>query len=664
MSMARKRHGTHWRFAWLICLMGLLACYGALVQAATLQAGAGRVSLAGQMTLLHDPSGKLTIEDVTAAATANQFKPLPGGLSAGYVSGDVWLRFDLTRAANAPTDWWLEVPNPLIDEVSLFVPKQSGHQAKPAYTERRAGEQVAAQLRDSIPYRQVVFRLTIADGSTSTYFLRLRSVNALVTEPTLWSDRAFAANTSREDAIFGGLFMLLAVITLTGFMVGGTVRDRGVLASSGFNISLLMILLPNEGYLQLYLLPSYPSLPDVLIGVGLALNFFIGWEILVQLGGLGEAAPRVAMYGRRVIGVMAVPVALTAMAGQYGSIAHLVQAMGQIEGAIVILITATLVARGNRDARIFFLPYVTYLLLSMSRLGRNLGWFPTNALTDHGFHLGVLIQSVSLAAMATYRLHRLRTERQEAQNEQLKLSQRNERELESRVSERTTELTKAIEDQRQLLSMVSHEFRNPLAVVDGAAQNLARGIGGEAPLQQIRRAVERMSQLLVNVLAEDRLADNVRKTNMQSVDLVQLAREAVQFRTPSVTERMQLSVPVQEALVMGDPHLLRIALDNLLDNAVKYAPQGLIDVVVLAEARQGDDDKAGWLLAVRDRGPGIPPDTDVFAKYVRGAVPASTPGAGLGLFLVARIAELHEGRVTAKQRPGGGAEIGLVLPAA
>ncbi len=115
---------------------------------------------------------------------------------------------------------------------------------------------------------------------------------------------------------------------------------------------------------------------------------------------------------------------------------------------------------------------------------------------------------------------------------------------------------------------------------------------------------------------------------------------------------------------MGDPHLLRIALDNLLDNAVKYAPQGLIDVVVLAEARQGDDDKAGWLMAVRDRGPGIPPDTDVFAKYVRGAVPASTPGAGLGLFLVARIAELHEGRVTAEQRLGGGAEIGLVLPAA
>lgn len=662
--MTCKRYSAQWGLALLVCVLGLLGCCGTLAQAATLEAGAGRVSLAGQMAVLHDPNGNLTIPDVASAATANQFKPLPGSLSAGYVKGDIWLRFDLTRAPNAPTDWWLEVPNPLIDEVSLFVPTQGENPAGPIYTERLAGEQVSAQLRDSIPYRQVVFRLAMPEGATQTFFLRLRSVNALVTEPTLWSDRAFAANTSREDAIFGGLFMLLIVITLTGFMVGGTVRDRGILASSGFNISLLMILLPNEGYLQLYLLPGYPLLPDVLIGVGLALNFFIGWEILVHLGGVGVTAPRIARYGRRLIGVMALPLALTALAGQYGSIAPLVQTMGQIEGAVIILITLTLVARGNRDAKIFFLPYVTYLLLSMSRLGRNLGWFPANVLTDHGFHLGVLIQSVSLAAMAIYRLNRLRAERQVALKEQLRLSQRNERELESRVSERTAELTKAIEDQRQLLSMVSHEFRNPLAVVDGAAQNLVRGIGGDAPLQQIRRAVERMSQLLVNVLAEDRLADNVRKTHMQSVDLVQLAREAVQFRAPGVTERLRLSVPVQEAWVMGDPHLLRIALDNLLDNAVKYAPQGLIDVVVAAVAPTGGDEKAGWLLAVRDRGPGVPRDTDIFAKYVRGTVPASTAGAGLGLFLVARIAELHQGRVTADQRSGGGAEIGLVLPAA
>jgi signal transduction histidine kinase len=69
-------------------------------------------------------------------------------------------------------------------------------------------------------------------------------------------------------------------------------------------------------------------------------------------------------------------------------------------------------------------------------------------------------------------------------------------------------------------------------------------------------------------------------------------------------------------------------------------------------------------MAVRDRGPGVPEDIDIFGKYVRGPAPATTPGAGLGLFLVARIAALHGGSTTALRRPEGGSQIGVLLPRA
>jgi signal transduction histidine kinase len=644
---------------WLVCL-------GTMAQAATLTAGSGGVPLSGHMAILHDPSGQLGIRDVTAAPVMNQFRPLPGGVAAGYVRGDIWLRFDLVRSQDAPKNWWLEVPNPLIDEVSLFVPSlynvAGDLLAAPAYIERRAGEQIAEKLRDSIPYRQVVFRLVLPDQESQQFFLRLRSVNAMVTEPRLWSDQAFTANSSREDAIFGGLFTMLTVIMLIGLFVGAMIRDGAILVSAGFCISLLMILLPNEGYLQLYLLPDYPGLPDVFIGLGFVLNFYFGWEILVRLGGLGQEAPRVAAWVRRIIAVMAVPLALASVAGHYGQIAPLVQTLGQVQGLAVILITVVLVLRGNRDAKIFFFPYVTYLLLSMSRLGRNLGWFPANPLTEHGFHLGVLIQTFSLLTIAGYRLYSLRSEREKAQGEQLRLSQRHEGELEARVMARTEELNKAIEEQRQLVSMVSHEFRNPLAVVDGAAQNIARGIGADTALQQIRRAVSRMSELLVNVLAEDRLADNAQQSNMQRVNVAELAGDALQFRTPGGSDRVSLLAPDQGAFLIGDPHLIRIIFDNLLDNALKYALQGPIEVAVEAVSQANGDDMDGWLLVVRDRGPGIAPGQDIFAKYVRGDTHAAMPGTGLGLFLVARIAELHQGKVTFKNRVGGGAEIGVVLP--
>lgn len=647
-----------------VLLVGLiLLCCTPLTWALTLDNRTDRIPLAGQMSVFHDLSGKITFDQVVGEASTERFKPLPGNVSLGYIKGNVWLRFEVSRTDDAPSQWWLEIPNALIDEVSLFTPAYGSSATSGSYSELKAGEQIPTAARDSIDNRQAVFTLLIPEGQRQTMYLRLSSVNALVTQPVFWTRQAFASASSREDLFFGGLFGLLIVITFTGFLVGGTVRDRGILASAGFNISLLMILLPNEGYLQLYLLPDYPKIPDALIGMGLALNFIVGWEVLVSLGGLGVAAPRVAKHVRWVIYAIAVPVALSALAGHYGEVAPVMQMFGHIEGGAVILISLILVIRGNRDAIIFIIPYATYVILSISRLGRNLGWLPANVFTEHGFHLAVLIQSISLAAIATYHLHRLRSEREEAQAKELLLSRRNEQELENRVQERTVELRRSMEDQRQLLSMVAHEFRNPLAVVDGAAQNIARGIGGSISIQQIRRAVDRMSQLLVNVLAEDRLAGSLNNVEMRQIDLVDLARDCVEFHASQSGSRVTFHAESKEAFVLGNQYLLRILLDNILDNAIKYAKEEPIEVIIEAQSPHEDDSSGLWYLAVRDLGPGIPTDIDIFDKYVRGNTVAATSGAGLGLFLVARIAGLHRGSTKARRRPDRGSEIGIVLPA-
>jgi signal transduction histidine kinase len=622
-----------------------------------------RVPLAGHMSVFHDPSGNISFEQIVGDNFLEKFKSLPGNVSLGYIKGNVWLRFEVSRNEDAPAQWWLEIPNPLIDEVSLFVPTGGPSTAESSYAELKAGEQILAEARDSIANRQAAFALLLPEGQRQTLYLRLSSVNALVTQPSFWTRQAFAGASSREDLFFGGLFGLLVVITFTGFLVGGTVRDRGILASAGFNISLIMILLPNEGYLQLYLLPDYPSIPDVFIGLGLALNFIVGWEILVSLGGLGAAAPRVAKHMRWVIYTIAVPVAVAALLGHYGDVAPVMQMFGHIEGGLVIIISLLLVIRGNQDAKIFIIPYATYVILSVSRLGRNLGWLPANFWTEHGFHLAVLIQSVSLAAIATYRLHRLRAEREESQAKELLLSRRNEQELENRVHERTVELKRSMEDQRHLLSMVAHEFRNPLAVVDGAAQNIARGIGGSISIQQIRRAVDRMSQLLVNVLAEDRLTGDFSNVEMRQIDLVSLARDCVEFHASASGLGVTLHTQEKQALISGNQYLLRILLDNIVDNAMKYAPSEPIEVIIERESRPEGSPSDLWHLAVRDNGPGIPMDIDIFGKYVRGNAVAATSGAGLGLFLVARIAGLHGGSTRARRRPDRGSEIGILLPA-
>jgi signal transduction histidine kinase len=659
----------------LACLSWLLLWGPLPARAALLAHNLDRVPLAGQMSLLHDADDALTIKDILSPEVQQRFRPIPGNISAGYVKGNVWLRFDISRAADAPREWWLEIPNPLIDEVSLYIPS-TADSPQSTYVERRAGEQVPPHLRDSIPYRQVVYRLAVVEEEPQTLYLRLKSVNALATQPTLWSEKAFTIKSSNEDSIFGGMFTLIAVITLTSLMVGIPIRERGILASAGFNISLMLILLPNEGFLQLYLAPKPGTgnlielldnfrAPDIFIGVGLALNFWFGWSLLSHQGGLGQDRPHLARIGYWVLGLILLPLLPIILVGDYGRVAPFMQAMAQIEGLITIALTSLLAWRGNPDARFFLFPYVTYILLSMTRLGRNLGWLPANALTEHAFHVGIVILAVSLAAFAMLKLRRMQREREQAQAQLLQDSQQNQRELEARVKERTAELTASIAEQRHLLAMVSHEFRNPLAVVDGAAQNLERGIGGTTALGQIRRATGRMTQLLTNVLAEDRLNDETKQMRRQTVDLGKLVQETVASRPPVIIERIRITPPVESAFVYADPHLLGIALDNLLDNALKYAPGGDLEIRITGDplAAPGHSD-AGWRLTVLDRGPGLPSDVDVFAKYVRGNVPASSPGAGLGLFLVARIAELHDGEAFAESRIEGGAQVGLRLPCA
>lgn len=650
--------------AWAALVLCALGLWTPLAQALTLDSDATRVLLADHLSLLHDPSGRLTFEEVAGPAGQGALKPLRGNVSLGYVRGHVWLRFEVSRTSDAPAQWWLEVPNPLIDEAVLFVPAHRANGAGPDYLRLRAGEQVPQGARDSAPNRQTLFALELPDTQPQTLYLRLSSVNAMVTQPTLWSSQAFASASSREDLFFGGLFALLVVITFTGFLVGVTIRDKGILASTGFNISILMLLLPIEGYLQFYFFPDHPRLPDIFVGFGLALNFVMGWEILVWLGGLRDEAPRLATNMRWPIYGNAIAVAVASLLGHYGSVAPLMQILGNIGGGLIIVILIFLAIRGNPDARIFLYPYLTYVVLSIGRLGRNVGWLPANTFTDHVYEVGVAIQVVSLAAIASYRIHRLRSEREAAQARELLVTRRHESELEQRVQERTAELQRSMEDQRQLLSMVAHEFRNPLAVVDGAAQNIARGVGGGVSVLQIRRAVDRMSQLLVNVLAEDRLTDDLRHIERRPVDLVGLAADCVEFHGANSSVRIRLAASDTQALVIGDQYLLRILLDNLIDNARKYAANQPVEVVIEAAAQATDGAAGSWLMAVRDRGPGVPEDIDIFGKYVRGPAPAATPGAGLGLFLVARVATLHGGSTTALRRPEGGSQIGVLLPRA
>jgi signal transduction histidine kinase/DNA-binding NarL/FixJ family response regulator len=224
----------------------------------------------------------------------------------------------------------------------------------------------------------------------------------------------------------------------------------------------------------------------------------------------------------------------------------------------------------------------------------------------------------------------------------------------------------ATDRQRQFLSMVSHEFRTPLAVIDSAAQMLGLRIdehdsGMRSRLQSIRTSVRRLNGLIESYLADDRLHAGTLALEARPFDLAGLLASLVENHgVISPDARFTLDLDGLPETVTGDPDLLSLAFNNLLSNAVKYSP---------ADARveiTGRPAPYGLSIAVRDHGIGIPASDlpHVFDRFFRGSNAGGVTGTGIGLHLVRHVVELHGGTVTVESAPRTGTTFTVTLPAA
>lgn len=233
-----------------------------------------------------------------------------------------------------------------------------------------------------------------------------------------------------------------------------------------------------------------------------------------------------------------------------------------------------------------------------------------------------------------------------------------EKMTETAVSSAAAE-TKLAREQQRFVSMVSHEFRTPLATIDTSLHSLRRLVKDmpEEVLsrhRKIGRACQRLQALIGNFLTEDRLKQPDAIHRMEKVDIYGLlARIAWRVEWPE----MIVNADGLPSAITGDHELLGIAFSNLIDNAVKYSPHG-------GKIRIDGSTKDGYAeIQVADSGIGVKPEDlpHIFDKYFR-AEGSTVSGSGLGLFIVRQIVELHGGTVSAHSVFGEGLTVSIRLP--
>ena len=217
-------------------------------------------------------------------------------------------------------------------------------------------------------------------------------------------------------------------------------------------------------------------------------------------------------------------------------------------------------------------------------------------------------------------------------------------------------LDQSVHSQRQLVADASHELRTPVTALRTNIEVLLAE-GGELAgddrrrlLEDVRAETEELTALITDVIELARGDEPL--AGVDDVQLDALVTEAVaraRRRRPKTTFHAELEPTVVEGL----PERLGRAVDNLLDNAAKHAPEGTVVDILLR----------GGELTVRDRGPGIPAAerAHVFDRFYRGAAARGRPGSGLGLAIVRQVAESHGGTIAVEEALGGGALFRLTL---
>jgi two-component system, sensor histidine kinase LadS len=649
------------------------ASLGSVAQAEGISADQDSIDRIEGVALLEDPQGQWTIDQVREAALDSRFKPWTaqqGLINLGYSNSVYWVRIPLQRQAQAPARWVLELPYFQLKTVDFFAPGQA-----PV----RTGSALPLQSR---PYLYPFFAFPLDLGLERQYhYLRVSSSHSVTVPLVLWQERAFLKHVQGtlilQFLYFGGLIALCVY----NFFLAVSLRDTRFLLYFLFAGVFGLAMMAGNGLGQMFLWPGKSDFD----AIGLAFFLSLAGAMVMLFSNRFLEAKRHAPKASLALKSLALLYLLVA-ALLLGSLWHdlpiglltqSISVLTVIAGVLVPLAAVQVLRRGKKGTRFFLLAWVVLWSGAMVAVLRAYGWVPTNGYTAYSLQISSALEMLLLALALADVVHLEREDRESAQQEALLAKQRlldearhAEERLEQAVQERTLQLEAAWGEQNQLLTryvrfgaLISHEFRNPLGIVDSQISLLRKQAKGLADFDKrldiMSGATARLLSLFETWMQGDRLRQAMDAFGPQHIPLAAWLRELVDAQSlMHETHPIELRLISPVGDVWADEALLEAALLNLLDNACKYSSAGQTVGVEVVQ-------KPGWVgIAVVDEGCGIDPKDHaaIFDDYFRVHPEGAVAGIGLGLAFVRRIVQLHEGELELASAMGQGSRFCIWLP--
>lgn len=663
--------GRFW-FVLMVWLIGSSWVSAQAVAAVVVLPGENSIDLSSDVQVLRGVPDTLGIAEVEQPHWQNLFVRQPASgraINLGLVADVVWLRIEIDLAEPSRRDWILDVPYGGFHQIQWFVPKPDGYVLASALHPKLANYRYHAQPVSLYPGLQVLYA-------------RVHGYGNLTLPIQLQSEAAFVEQESNHLVMQALYFGAMVALLLYALLFGWSVRDRNYLIFGAFLLASTFAIFVGNGLARLYLWSPQTVFEPAVQAAGFGLAGAFSLRLTQVFLRSVNVRNRLAEWLGWFFWAYLIFVAVIALRLWVKFDTTSLETAFSVLTLLSALLVMTVVwrARSAGRSQIYFLAaWAVVWLGALTAALRSLDVIASVGLTLYALQISVGVSALLFSVGLFVRVRQQYLDRLAAQQEALQARQAliqtlqdSERRLEAKVDERTVQLQASLEAEKRLReqyvrfgAMISHEFRNPLGVIETQASLLQRELQAgidhaDKRIGTVRSAAQRLAILFEKWLQSDRLQNATDRLQTQSIEFGSWLEDLV-GKCHAYHPNHEINCHIQGAIgmVQADERLLQIAILNLIDNACKYSP---LQTTVSVSAFRVDQ---ALHIVVTDEGQGIAAQNldKVFDEYFRVDPNSPVLGIGLGLPFVRKIVTLHGGSVTASNNPAGqGARFMIVLP--
>lgn len=624
-------------------------------------------TLEGRMSVLRDPGGKLTLDDVAFGGASGSFKPIPGALAAGYTPDAFWVRLPVTVVGEAPA-LIIDMRPAYLDSVRVFVPKLDHPRSDADFSRIELGDHQPFAERPTLTPSLVV-PLALPDNFDGSIYLRVETSSTVALRGALRSPTDMAGSATAQSlqlGLYQGIFLFTALAHLLFWL---RLRDRTYLAYSAFILSQAAMSWCKSGLLPPEMLPGGGFGVDFLMGLTMCANQVFGSLFASAQTNARKHFPLAHAVFLIVAVISGLGIVMTAL-GYFQVIIGPALLGGLLVSVVAVVCNVKLARRGvpgsilATTAIVFQLAGTLIATLMLNAVIPYASWM------DYSFETGSIFFVVYMTIALAQRTQRAEAEREQAREQTLAVARSSEQYALDLVDRRTGELAAAKDEaeaalaaeqesqqqQIRFVDVISHQYRTPLAVISSSLSALRLDLGeadekNRDRIDRARRGIDRLVEIIEVNGHRSRLQGVAAKAERAPVALSAFMEQLVERSRDLFADRpiaLELTGSTGGHVAQFDSDMIELALANLIENADKFSPAG--SPVTITCALEGENLR----FSVADNGIGIPSaERDLLTrKFFRASNSGGTPGLGLGLHIVKSAAAAHGGDVTIESAEG------------